>query len=43
MLGTKNNLLPTLHATASLSNAGQGGASNPAVQVPIYRARTEPS
>jgi outer membrane protein len=35
MLGTKNNLLPTLLATASLANSGQGGALNPAVQVPI--------
>jgi outer membrane protein TolC len=35
MLGTKNNLLPTLQATANLSNSGQGGALNPAVQVPI--------
>ena len=26
LLGVKNNLLPTLSATASLSNAGQGGA-----------------
>ncbi|HKE28762.1 MAG TPA: TolC family protein [Bryobacteraceae bacterium] len=35
MLGTKSNLLPTLVATASLANSGQGGALNPAVQVPI--------
>jgi len=35
MLGTKSNLLPTLVATANLSNSGQGGALNPAVQVPI--------
>ena len=35
MLGTKNNLLPTLQATASFANSGQGGALNPAVQVPI--------
>jgi outer membrane protein len=35
MLGTKNNLLPTLAATASFSNAGQGGVLNPAYQVPV--------
>lgn len=36
MLGTKSNLLPTLQATAGLSNSGQGGALNSAYQVPIY-------
>jgi outer membrane protein len=36
MLGTKSNLLPTLVATASMSNSGQGGSLNPSVQVPIY-------
>jgi outer membrane protein TolC len=36
MLGTRNNLLPTLQATAGLSNSGQGGSINPMVQVPIY-------
>jgi outer membrane protein len=35
MLGTKSNLLPTLQATASFANSGQGGTLNPAVQVPI--------
>ena len=35
MLGTKSNLLPTLQATASFANAGQGGALNSAVQVPV--------
>jgi outer membrane protein len=36
LLGTKNNLLPTLSAFVNLSNGGQGGALNGAVQVPIY-------
>jgi outer membrane protein TolC len=36
MLGTRNNLLPTLQATAGLSNSGQGGSINPVAQVPIY-------
>jgi outer membrane protein TolC len=35
MLGTRSNLLPTLVATAGFANSGQGGALNPAVQVPI--------
>jgi len=35
LLGTKNNLLPTLAFSAGLSNSGQGGSLNPSVQVPI--------
>jgi outer membrane protein len=35
MLGTKSNLLPTLQAVAAFSNAGQGGALNSAVQLPV--------
>jgi outer membrane protein TolC len=35
MLGTKNNLLPTLSANVTLSNSGQAGALGNA-QVPIY-------
>jgi outer membrane protein TolC len=35
MLGTRSNILPTLVATAGFANSGQGGALNPAVQVPI--------
>ncbi len=38
LLGTKNNLLPTLAFSASLSNSGQGGTLNPSVQVPIVGA-----
>ncbi len=36
MLGTKNNLLPTLSATATASNSGQAGAVAANTQVPIY-------
>jgi len=36
MLGTRSNLLPTLQATAGLSNSGQGGGLNSAYQVPLY-------
>jgi outer membrane protein TolC len=35
LLGTRNNLLPTLSAFANFSNAGQGGALNDKVAVPI--------
>jgi outer membrane protein TolC len=35
MLGTKNNLLPTLSATATFSNAGQAGALAGNREVPI--------
>ncbi len=36
MLGTKNNLLPTLSAQASFSNAGQAGSVASNSQVPIF-------
>ncbi|MGA3262039.1 MAG: TolC family protein, partial [Bryobacteraceae bacterium] len=35
LLGTKNNLLPTLSVSATLANNGQAGSVNSAVQVPI--------
>ncbi len=38
LLGTKNNLLPSLQFSAQMSNAGQGGTLNPNVQVPVYGA-----
>ena len=36
MLGTKNNLLPTLSATLAASNSGQAGSVATGNQVPIY-------
>ena len=36
MLGTRNNLLPTLSVSANFSNGGQGGEINGKVQVPVY-------
>jgi outer membrane protein TolC len=36
MLGTKNNLLPTLSATVTASNSGQAGSVATHNQVPIY-------
>lgn len=38
MLGTKNNLLPTLSATVTLSNSGQAGSVATGTQLPIYGA-----
>ncbi len=35
LLGTKNNLLPSLQFSAQMSNGGQGGTLNPNVQVPV--------
>jgi outer membrane protein len=36
MLGTKNNLLPTLSAQATFSNSGQAGSVSQNAQVPIF-------
>ena len=38
LLGTKNNLLPTLSVSATLANNGQAGSVNSAVQVPILNS-----
>jgi outer membrane protein TolC len=40
MLGTKNNLLPTLQLTASLANSGQAGSVNPGYLVPTGYSST---
>jgi len=41
MLGTKNALRPTLSVSATLTNSGQAGSVNTAVQVPILNANQQ--
>lgn len=41
LLGTRNNLLPSLSVSANLANSGQAGSVNTAVQVPILNAQQQ--